>query len=82
MVETRHDARHRVLKVGTVDFDGCTIDCTVRNLSLTGAAINGGLCLVASLGARVTKLGHEVRLMPAEDVNPSRPFIFLNTKAP
>jgi hypothetical protein len=39
MVETRHDARHRVLKVGTVDFNGCTIDCTVRNLSLTGAAI-------------------------------------------
>ena len=39
MVETRHDARHRVLKVGTVDFIGGTIDCTVRNLSLTGAAI-------------------------------------------
>lgn len=39
MVETRHDARHKVLKVGTVDFNGGAIDCTVRNLSLTGAAI-------------------------------------------
>ncbi len=39
MVETRHNARHRALKVGTVDFNGGTIDCTVRNLSLTGASI-------------------------------------------
>jgi hypothetical protein len=39
MVETRHYARHRVLKVGTIDSTGGAIDCTVRNLSLTGAAI-------------------------------------------
>ena len=39
MVETRHDARHKVSKVATVDFSGGAIDCTIRNLSLTGAAI-------------------------------------------
>jgi hypothetical protein len=39
MVETRQDTRHKVLKVGKVDFAGGAIDCTVRNLSLTGAAI-------------------------------------------
>ena len=39
MLGTRHDARHKVLKVGTVDFEGGAINCTVRNLSLTGAAI-------------------------------------------
>jgi hypothetical protein len=39
MVETRRAPRHRVLKGGTIDFGGDTIDCTVRNLSTTGAAI-------------------------------------------
>jgi hypothetical protein len=39
MVETRQNTRHKVLKVGAVDFNGGAIDCTVRNLSLTGAAI-------------------------------------------
>jgi hypothetical protein len=39
MVETRHDARHRVLKAGTIDFNGNALNCTVRNLSFTGAAI-------------------------------------------
>jgi hypothetical protein len=39
MVETRSDPRHRVLKAGTIDFGGGGIDCTVRNLSPTGAAL-------------------------------------------
>jgi hypothetical protein len=39
MVETRHDARHRVLKAGSINFGGGGIDCTVRNLSTTGAAL-------------------------------------------
>lgn len=39
MVETRRDARHRVLKAGTIDFGGGGINCTVRNLSTTGAAL-------------------------------------------
>ena len=39
MVETRRAPRHRVLKAGTIEFDGGAIDCNVRNLSGTGAAI-------------------------------------------
>lgn len=31
--------RQRVLKAGTIDFNGSTIDCVVRNVSLTGAAL-------------------------------------------
>ena len=39
MVESRRQARQRVLKAGTIEFSGGAIDCTVRNLSATGAAI-------------------------------------------
>ena len=31
--------RRRVLKAGSIVFGGSTIDCTVRNLSETGAAL-------------------------------------------
>jgi hypothetical protein len=31
--------RQRVLKAGTIEFSGGTIDCTVRNVSETGAAL-------------------------------------------
>lgn len=39
MVESRREARHRVLKAGTIEFNGGAIDCTIRNLSTTGAAL-------------------------------------------
>ena len=39
MDEHRVAARHRVLKAGTISFAGGGIDCTVRNLSETGAAL-------------------------------------------
>ncbi len=39
MDEHRVAARHRVLKAGTISFGGDGIDCTVRNLSQTGAAL-------------------------------------------
>jgi len=39
MVETRRAPRYRVSKAGTIDFGGRAIDCTVRDLSRTGAAI-------------------------------------------
>ncbi|MBR0751515.1 PilZ domain-containing protein [Bradyrhizobium jicamae] len=38
-VEKRRNARHRVLKGGTIEFGGAAIDCTIRNLSPSGAAI-------------------------------------------
>lgn len=35
----RAASRHRVLKSGTIEFNGGAIDCVVRNLSDTGAAL-------------------------------------------
>jgi hypothetical protein len=40
MIERRRAPRHRVLKSATVAFNGIGIDCTVRNLSETGAALD------------------------------------------
>jgi hypothetical protein len=39
MDEKRIVPRQRVLKAGTIEFGGGGIDCTVRNLSETGAAL-------------------------------------------
>ena len=38
--ERRAARRQRVLKSGTLAFDGCGIACTVRNLSSQGAALD------------------------------------------
>ena len=40
MDERRDKARHRVLKAGTIEFGGGAIDCTIRNFSDTGAALD------------------------------------------
>jgi hypothetical protein len=40
MDERRSRQRHRVLKAGTIEFGGGAIDCTVRNLSDVGAALD------------------------------------------
>lgn len=40
MVEKRTAPRHRVLKAGTIEFGGGAIDCTIRNLSNAGAALD------------------------------------------
>ena len=39
MVETRIAPRYRVMKIAKIEFGATAIDCTVRDLSLTGAAI-------------------------------------------
>jgi hypothetical protein len=39
MHEQRTNQRQRVLKTGTIAFDGSGIDCVVRNISATGAAL-------------------------------------------
>ncbi|SDS08462.1 PilZ domain-containing protein [Bradyrhizobium canariense] len=39
MEEKRVAPRHRVLKAGTIEFGGGAIDCTVRNVSHVGAAL-------------------------------------------
>lgn len=40
MDEKRTSPRHRVLKAGTIEFNGGAIDCTIRNLSAAGAALD------------------------------------------
>ena len=40
MVEKRVTHRNRVFKTGTIEFGDGAIDCTVRNLSNTGAALD------------------------------------------
>jgi hypothetical protein len=40
MIERRTTQRHRVLKGGTIAFDGNDLACTVRNLSANGAALD------------------------------------------
>ncbi|TYO61350.1 PilZ domain-containing protein [Bradyrhizobium hipponense] len=40
MDERRNKSRYRVLKAGTIEFGGGAIDCTVRNFSDTGAALD------------------------------------------
>ena len=39
MVDKRGTPRHRVLKAGTIEFGSGGIDCRVRNLSDSGAAL-------------------------------------------
>jgi PilZ domain-containing protein len=39
MEEHRISPRQRILKAGTISFNGAGISCTVRNLSSTGAAL-------------------------------------------
>jgi hypothetical protein len=39
MDEHRVATRQRVLKAGTIEFGGSKIDCLIRNISATGAAI-------------------------------------------
>ena len=42
MNEYRSVPRNRVLRVGTIEFDGGAINCMVRNLSISGAALDLG----------------------------------------
>jgi hypothetical protein len=39
MNQPRIAPRRRILKAGTIEFGGGGLDCTVRNLSETGAAL-------------------------------------------
>jgi PilZ domain len=40
MTERRAIARQRVFKAGTIEFDGASVDCTIRNMSVAGAALD------------------------------------------
>ena len=55
------EPRQRVLKAGTIAFTGAGIDCTVRNLSETGAALE-----VASVVGIPTEFS---LVIPSDNVN-------------
>jgi PilZ domain-containing protein len=38
--EKRIAPRRRILKAGSINFDGAAVGCTIRNLSATGAALD------------------------------------------
>jgi hypothetical protein len=40
MEERRAKPRQRVFKAGTIEFDGGDVDCTIRNISPIGAALD------------------------------------------
>lgn len=40
MEDKRATRRHRVLKAGTIEFNGGGLSCTVRNLSKAGATLD------------------------------------------
>lgn len=40
MVEKRTTPRHRVLKAATIEFGRAAIDCSIRNISKSGAALD------------------------------------------
>jgi hypothetical protein len=40
MQDSRDTPRHRVLKAATIGFGGTTVECLIRNLSATGAALD------------------------------------------
>jgi hypothetical protein len=40
MQDRRSTPRQRVFKAGSIEFDGANINCTIRNLSPAGAALD------------------------------------------
>jgi PilZ domain len=40
MEERRATPRRRVFKAGAIEFDGASVDCTIRNLSPAGASFD------------------------------------------
>jgi hypothetical protein len=40
MTNRRATVRQRVFKAGTIEFDGKDIECTIRNMSSDGAALD------------------------------------------
>jgi PilZ domain len=63
MVETRRAPRHRVLKAGTIEFGGGGIDCTVRDLSTTGAALRVTSAIGIPDNFTLVVLGDRLRLL-------------------
>ncbi|MBR0831476.1 PilZ domain-containing protein [Bradyrhizobium manausense] len=62
MNEKRAAQRHRVFKGGRITFEGRNIACTVRNMSISGAAIDlDGLVVLPSSFMLSIERDHFVR---------------------
>jgi PilZ domain len=61
MTERRATPRQRVFKAGTIEFAGGGVDCTIRNMSISGAALD--VVSPAGIPHEVTLniLSHQVR---------------------
>ena len=60
-MERRAAQRQRVLKAGSIEFDGTGVDCTIRSISASGASVE----IANSVG-----IPHEVTLsIPTQHVN-------------
>jgi hypothetical protein len=57
MIERRAMPRHSVVRAGTIQFDGSAVNCTIRNISRIGAAVD--------LQAKVV-VPHEIDLVMAD----------------
>jgi hypothetical protein len=46
-MEQRATQRRRILKGGSIEFDGRTVECVLRNISTAGAAlqVDRGICI-------------------------------------
>ncbi|MBR1216161.1 PilZ domain-containing protein [Bradyrhizobium sp. JYMT SZCCT0180] len=57
MIERRTTPRHEVHRTGTIEFAGETVNCTIRNISPMGAALEV---------ARACSIPHEITLRMAD----------------
>jgi hypothetical protein len=55
MEDKRNSPRHRVMKAGTIGFNGTGIECLVCNMSPSGAAIEvkGTVCIPESFNLMI-----------------------------
>jgi PilZ domain len=71
MNEQRDCRRQRVLKSGTIAFNGSSIDCLVRNISMTGAALevesHNGIPLTFDLIIAPEKFSERCRVLWRKD---------------
>jgi hypothetical protein len=64
MDDRRSEPRLRIFKAGTIEFGGAGIDCTVRNITATGAALE----VASPVG-----IPHEITLsVPTRQLPPPR----------
>jgi hypothetical protein len=62
MQDRRATARRRVFKAGAIEFEGSSVDCTIRNLSPAGATLDVENPLVIPHEITLNLLTNQTRL--------------------